>query len=123
MKLLLLGAGESGKSTIFKQLKILYSNEKGYTPREREQAKPYIYSNIFSNLKTVVENTEKYGPMEDASAKDAFLGLVKGDDEPAPVVTPDVAKVLVSVWQDAGVQKTWKERANFQVQDALMYYM
>ena len=123
MKLLLLGAGESGKSTIFKQLKILYSTEKGYTPREREQSKPYIYSNIFGNMRTVLENTDKFGPVENADAKAAFLGLVKSEDEPAPAVTPEIAAVLKNLWNDAGVQQTWKERANYQVQDALKYYM
>ena len=117
VKLLLLGAGESGKSTIFKQMKILYSAEKGYTPKEREQAKPYIYGNIFSNMKTVVDNTDKYGPIQNQDAKRAFLGLLKADDEPAPEINPSIARVLREVWNDAGVQETWKQRANFQVQD------
>lgn len=117
VKLLLLGAGESGKSTIFKQLKILYSAEKGYTSKERDQAKPYIYGNIFSNFKTVIENTDKFGPIQDEAAKKAFLDLIKADDEPAPEVTPEIATTLKALWDDAGVQATWKERANYQVQD------
>jgi len=123
VKLLLLGAGESGKSTIFKQLKILYSVEKGYTPKEREQAKPYIYSNVFTNMRTVLENTEKYGPVQNTAARDAFLALSKGDDEPAPIITPAIASTLKDLWNDGGMQATWKQRANFQVQDALKYYM
>ena len=31
--------------------------------------------------------------------------------------------MLKNIWNDAGFQKTWKERAHFQVQDALKYYM
>ncbi|KAH9257604.1 hypothetical protein BASA81_004053 [Batrachochytrium salamandrivorans] len=123
VKLLLLGAGESGKSTIFKQLKILYSVEKGYTTKEREQTKPYIYGNVFSNLKTVVENSDKLGPMVDLEAKQKFLALVKADDEPAPEITKAVAEILIQVWNDEGVQQTWKQRAKFQVQDALKYYL
>lgn len=123
VKLLLLGTGESGKSTIFKQLKILYSAEKGYTPKEREQAKPYIYGNIFSNMKTVIENSDRFGAVQDEAAKQAFLSLLKGDDEPAPEVTPQIASILKALWQDEGVKATWKERASYQVQDALKYYI
>jgi GTPase SAR1 family protein len=123
VKLLLLGTGESGKSTIFKQFKILYSVEKGYSSKEREQAKPYIYGNIFSNMKTVIENTDRYGPIQNESAKQTFLSLLKADDEPAPEINNQIAGVLKSLWNDAGFQATWKQRANFQVQDALKYYL
>jgi len=123
VKLLLLGTGESGKSTIFKQLKILYSTEKGYTSKERDQAKPYIYGNVFSNFKMVLENCDKYGPVQDEAAKQEFFAMLKADDEPAPEINAAIAGVLKRLWADAGVQATWKERANFQVQDALKYYL
>jgi len=123
VKLLLLGTGESGKSTIFKQMKILYGADKGYTPKEREQAKPYIFGNIFSNLKTVLENCDRYGPVQDEGAKQSFLSLLKADDEPAPDITPQIASIIKALWVDPGVEATWKARGNFQVQDALKYYI
>ena len=123
IKLLLLGTGESGKSTIFKQMKILYGADKGYTPKDREQAKLHIYSNIFSNMKTVIENCDKYGPVQDEGAKQNFLSLLRADDEPAPEITPQIASVLKALWADAGVEATWKSRGNFQVQDSLKYYI
>jgi hypothetical protein len=108
VKLLLLGAGESGKSTIFKQMKILYSAEKGYTLKEREQAKPYIYGNVFSNMRVVVENSDRFGGIHNDAAKSAFLSLLKADDEPAPEITPQIASILKALWHDAGIQNTWK---------------
>lgn len=44
IKLLLLGTGESGKSTIFKQMRILYGN--GFNNEELSRFKWYIWSNI-----------------------------------------------------------------------------
>ena len=113
VKLLLLGAGESGKSTIFKQMKILYNAERGYTPKEREQAKPYIYGNVFSNMRTVLENTPSFGPVHNQRALNDFMSLMKSDDEPAPEITPQIAELLKALWRDPGVQETWKQRKSF----------
>lgn len=117
MKLLLLGTGESGKSTIFKQMKILYGADKGYTSKEREQYKPPVYSNIFSNLKCVVDYAEKHGAIQNMDSKNAFLSLVRGDDEPAPEITESIAATLKDIWHDEGIQAAWKNRGNYQVQD------
>lgn len=43
VKLLLLGAGESGKSTIVKQMRIIH--ETGYSDEERKAYRPVVYSN------------------------------------------------------------------------------
>ena len=44
LKVLLLGSGESGKSTILQQLKILHQN--GFTNEELLEYKPFIFDNI-----------------------------------------------------------------------------
>jgi len=46
--MLLLGAGESGKSTILKQMKLVY--EGSYTDKERENYKEIIYSNTVQSM-------------------------------------------------------------------------
>jgi len=115
VKLLLLGAGESGKSTIFKQLKILYGKDKGYTSKERDQAKPYIYNNIMTNMKAVIDASE-------VDAKE-LNALAIADDKPAPEIDAAIAKILKDLWVDPKVQETWKAREKLQVQDALQYFM
>lgn len=46
------GAGESGKSTIVKQMKIIH--ETGYSPEECEQYRPVVYSNTIQSLMTII---------------------------------------------------------------------
>ncbi|EYC22780.1 hypothetical protein Y032_0016g2942 [Ancylostoma ceylanicum] len=48
VKLLLLGAGESGKSTIVKQMKIIH--ETGYSDEERKQYRPVVFSNTIQSM-------------------------------------------------------------------------
>ena len=58
-KLLLLGAGESGKSTIVKQMKLLHPvnnrDTVGFTEAEKEEAKYAIYSNILDSMLALLE--------------------------------------------------------------------
>ena len=46
------GAGESGKSTIVKQMKIIH--ETGYSKEECEQYRPVVYSNTIQSLMTII---------------------------------------------------------------------
>ena len=49
IKILLLGIGESGKSTVAKQMKILYLN--GFSEAERKQFVKAIHANILGSMK------------------------------------------------------------------------
>ena len=52
VKLLLLGAGESGKSTIVKQMKIIH--ETGYSQEECLQYQPVVFSNTIQSLMAII---------------------------------------------------------------------
>jgi len=121
IKLLLLGAGESGKSTIFKQMKILFGAGGGYQQKEKIQSKQFIYGTIFDNMRTVLENCEKYGPLVDSSPVEKFMEAANKED--GRTIDPEMGNIIKSLWNDPGFKKTWHERAEYQVQDALKYYV
>eukprot|EP00842_Homolaphlyctis_polyrhiza_P002712 jgi/Hompol1/3441/HPOL_006533-RA len=52
-KVLLLGAGESGKSTILRQMSLIHGN--GFTPAEREVYKQVIISNAIQSMRVVLQ--------------------------------------------------------------------
>lgn len=49
IKMLLLGAGESGKSTVLKQMKLIHHG--GYTRNERESYREIIFSNTVQSMR------------------------------------------------------------------------
>ncbi|XP_027766765.1 guanine nucleotide-binding protein G(t) subunit alpha-2-like, partial [Empidonax traillii] len=59
VKLLLLGAGESGKSTIVKQMKIIHQD--GYTEEECMEFKAIIYGNILQSILAIVRAMSTLG--------------------------------------------------------------
>ena len=63
VRLLLLGTGEGGKSTILKQMRILYGP--GFSEQERSAARPMIYANIIGGVKTLVQRARDNGVMFD----------------------------------------------------------
>lgn len=50
--IIFVGAGESGKSTIVKQMKIIH--ETGYSQEECEQYRPVVYSNTIQSLMAII---------------------------------------------------------------------
>lgn len=66
IKLLLLGAGESGKSTIFKQMRVLFGAP--LTDEEKNQITPVVYSNTISSMKVLVQAVLDMGYENDVSS-------------------------------------------------------
>ncbi|KAI7111898.1 hypothetical protein KC324_g14463, partial [Hortaea werneckii] len=68
IKMLLLGAGESGKSTILKQMKLIH--EGGYSRDERESFREIIFSNTCQSMRVILEAMESLEiPLEDQRAE------------------------------------------------------
>ena len=61
-KLVLLGCAESGKSTLLKQLEIIYG--KGQPEKERRTFRGTIYANIIAAMKALCQHSETYGIVE-----------------------------------------------------------
>lgn len=59
IKLLLLGAGESGKSTIFKQMKLLYGA--GTTLEDKKMMTPVVYSNTIGAMRILLDHSKQFG--------------------------------------------------------------
>ncbi len=82
IKLLLLGAGESGKSTIAKQMKILHLN--GFTKAELMGFKPVLHSNAIEIIQTLIRGCAELGIATEPEHQTLFNKI----DELSSIETP-----------------------------------
>lgn len=118
-KLLLLGAGESGKSTLFKQMIQIYG--KGFPEMERKTFISVIHNNIISSMKTLCQQSTVYGPVESSGAQEAKRYVdseLKGDEE----IDEKLGQILATLWADRGIQKTYEMRSRYQLTDSAKYF-
>ena len=121
-KLLLLGAGESGKSTLFKQMISLYG--KGYPEDERITYKPIVYQNTITAMQILLNYCDQLAAeigskIEEKNKQIAarFMDLsIDGD------ITEEVAADIAALWLDSGVQTTFEHRVKFQFPDSGPYF-
>eukprot|EP00008_Paramoeba_atlantica_P006008 CAMPEP_0201483966 /NCGR_PEP_ID=MMETSP0151_2-20130828/8160_1 /ASSEMBLY_ACC=CAM_ASM_000257 /TAXON_ID=200890 /ORGANISM="Paramoeba atlantica, Strain 621/1 / CCAP 1560/9" /LENGTH=352 /DNA_ID=CAMNT_0047867369 /DNA_START=566 /DNA_END=1624 /DNA_ORIENTATION=+ len=117
IKLLLLGAGESGKTTITKQMKILYMD--GFTDEERRAFVPVIHSNVILSMRTLVMNAPKLDIEIDDDRKDLFTS---GDILFEQDLTAERADAVAGLWSNPKVKDVFERRAEFQLVDSCTYF-
>lgn len=71
------GAGESGKSTIIKQMRIIHS--RGFPEEERHQTRAIIYSNIVIAFKVLLDimNAEGFEFDDEANTRVLYFILLR----------------------------------------------
>ena len=122
-KLLLLGPGESGKSTLFKQLTITTVTD-GFTEQEKKDFSRIIQTNLISYFVDFCAAAEALGFSVPEESKEFLEELKaaemdnKGCDEIRDF--PSKANIL---WNHANIQKMWEQRSKVQVPECLAYFM
>ncbi|KAG8526730.1 Glucoamylase 1 precursor (Glucan 1,4-alpha-glucosidase) (1,4-alpha-D-glucan glucohydrolase) [Bacidia gigantensis] len=122
IKMLLLGAGESGKSTILKQMKLIH--EGSYSRDERESFKEIIYSNTVQSMRVILEAMESLElPLDDQRSEyhvqTIFMQPAQIEGESLP---PEVGTAIKELWRDGGVQQCFQRSREYQLNDSAKYY-
>lgn len=128
-KLLLLGSGGSGKSTIFKQLQTIHG--KGFEGRDRKAFRSQIYEQVIESVKIMIGKCEDYyeeDPVANAKyeitnddtidAMEHIMGLRNNND-----MTAKDAEKLRILWQDPAIQAIWGQRNKICVPDSTSHFL
>ncbi|KAF9893057.1 hypothetical protein FE257_012468 [Aspergillus nanangensis] len=124
IKILLLGAGESGKSTIIKQMRIIHAS--GFPEDERRQTRAVIYSNIVIAFKVLLDimRTENIDFQQESTKPLAdYIDNLEPDVGSEEAFSDlKVRDSMRDMWNDEGVQKAVARGHEFALHDNLHYF-
>ncbi|ORY05466.1 guanine nucleotide binding protein, alpha subunit [Basidiobolus meristosporus CBS 931.73] len=122
VKMLLLGAGESGKSTLIKQMKLIH--EGGYSIDEKEAFREVIFSNTAQSMRVILEAMDIMDiPFADEKSH-IYMHIImelpeqiEGETLPA-----EITEAIKCLWADEGVRLCFHRSREYQLNDSAKYY-
>ena len=127
LSLLLLGAGESGKSTIVKQMRILHKD--GFKKSHRLSYIPIVQSNTIQSLISILQAMEKLkikfadpDRLEDQKQLYDYIQSSEAASDEQPL-TNGLAKIMARLWNDTGVQVCFHRSREYQLNDSAGFFL
>eukprot|EP01098_Paradermamoeba_levis_P006994 TRINITY_DN2900_c0_g1_i3.p1 TRINITY_DN2900_c0_g1~~TRINITY_DN2900_c0_g1_i3.p1 ORF type:complete len:347 (-),score=73.12 TRINITY_DN2900_c0_g1_i3:169-1209(-) len=120
LKLLLLGAGESGKSTIAKQFRII--NKGDFTEVELQEYRCFILDNIALSVAALIDAAKEL-QIEVEPEWDALCEKLRIDRFQISALLPDLKDQIARLWADPRIQTTFQKSQNHQINDNTRYFL
>ncbi|AWP16275.1 Guanine nucleotide-binding protein G(q) subunit alpha [Scophthalmus maximus] len=122
LKLLLLGTGESGKSTFIKQMRIIHGA--GYSDEDKRGFIRLVYQNVFTSMQAMIRATEtlKIPYKYEQNRSNAMLVKEVDIEKIAGFDTPYIVAIKC-LWSDPGIQEAYDRRREYQLSDSTKYYL
>ena len=120
VKLLLLGAGESGKSTFVKQMKIIHGD--GYSIDELNSFTTTIHSNLLTSTDEVIKAMDKLNITLHNPSNQVCASKIINCPTPVQRIPAEIGEKMKLLWQDDGFQECLKRAVEYQLSDSAPYY-
>ncbi|KAM9167576.1 guanine nucleotide-binding protein subunit alpha-14 [Mergus octosetaceus] len=121
LKLLLLGTGESGKSTFIKQMRIIHGS--GYTEEDRKGFTKLVYQNIFTAMQAMIRAMDTLKIQYTSEENEESAQMIR-EVEVDKVTMLEIKQVeaIKNLWKDPGIQECYDRRREYQLSDSAKYY-
>ncbi|KAM9988702.1 hypothetical protein ACTFIY_004759 [Dictyostelium cf. discoideum] len=117
IKLLLLGSGDSGKSTIAKQMR--YIHTKGFSNEEIATFVEIMHSNVLSSIQILIRNVPVDQLGSDLKEKANYYSSINPYELP---LTPDIGLEIDRLWKNEAIQKLFStNRAELNLPEVTAY--
>jgi guanine nucleotide-binding protein G(q) subunit alpha len=123
LKLLLLGTGESGKSTFIKQMRIIHGT--GYSEEDKRAFVKLVYQNIFMAMHIMIRAMDTLKiQYRDKRNEQEHAALTRSVDyETVTTFEPPYVEAIKSLWNDPGIKECYDRRREYQLTDSAKYYL
>lgn len=122
LKLLLLGTGESGKSTFIKQMRIIHGS--GYTDDDKRTFIKLVYQNIYMAMNAMINAMETLKIPYKNEQNEEYAKLIKAVDfETATTLEDSHVIAIKQLWLDPGIKECYDRRREYQLTDSAKYYL
>ncbi|KAK7748810.1 Guanine nucleotide-binding protein alpha-2 subunit [Cytospora paraplurivora] len=121
-KILLLGSGESGKSTIVKQMKIIHL--KGYSDDELYNYRPTVFKNLIECAKAVINAMRQFDiepANEEMKAYCDYILEYSVESGPQALMDPKVGDAVQAIWADPARAQLLERQTEFYLMDSAEY--
>ncbi|KAF8344326.1 guanine nucleotide binding protein, alpha subunit [Cantharellus anzutake] len=122
-KILLLGSGESGKSTIVKQMKIIH--QKGFTKDELMLYRPVVNKNVVESAQDVANAMIKFSLQPEVGVNRDYMMQIKDfqyDPDPSFTLPISLAEAIESFWKDPVILRLMERSNEFYLMDSADYF-
>jgi len=119
-KILLLGAGESGKSTIVKQLKLIHKHK--IEPKEKKVVAQGLHQNVLDCMKALINQVKVFNEFEVDEEDSKTAGEVEQYNDQERI-TPELGERIIKLFNSKGVQHAYSRRNEFWLLDSFEYYL
>ncbi|XP_056614125.1 guanine nucleotide-binding protein subunit alpha-11-like [Triplophysa dalaica] len=125
IKVILLGTGDSGKTTFMKQMRIIHG--KGFSEEERRGYTKLVFQNLFTALRAMTQamSTLKipYVNSQNETHARHFQLLEEPDIHRIMQIQKDQVETIRQLWADKGIQFCYQRRREYQLLDSTTYFM
>lgn len=120
-KLLMIGTGESGKSTIARQLKIIHL--KGFDEDERREFTVAVNDNVIFCIRSLIEGAQSLEiDLSEIEAEIEEISDPQYSTAKENLITADLVKAIKTAWAHEGMQEAYSKSSQFQLYDSAAYF-
>ncbi|KAM0747889.1 G protein alpha subunit [Meredithblackwellia eburnea MCA 4105] len=116
----LAGTGESGKSTVVKQLRLKYSDP--YATNERLEYRSVILSNLVQSMMVILEAMPDLGVEFVSTEEEHWSKLVLDLPPMIDSLPQEAVSAITSLWRSKAVRECMTHSSKFQLNDSAPYF-
>jgi len=126
IRILLLGTGEAGKTTIAKQIQLAFSG--GISSEDRLLDKQIIYKQVLKNLKVLISESSNFTAAQTFDKERAMrvnkaIDTIEDTELFMAQFTQQLWEDIKNMWADKSIQETFYHNNQFTLDDSTKYFL